>query len=188
MFRPILGHLQVVSYGPKHVVVEYMYTLCINCVVFWLLIIHCHLFIEHNGDVTLKRMLWQFKSCRSGQGFVPWSKLGCRHRSRPPNGPEQSVTLTRQLQWISLRTNQIQAAADTSQVGISVVATLLWRQERLRNRRLEVHPKNEIKPEFNVFSCYIAICCKLSMEPEIILECLDSFHQQMHPFIKHINI
>jgi hypothetical protein len=33
---------------------------------------------------------------------------------------------------------------------------------------------------------YIAICFKLSMEPEIILECQDSFHQQMDPFIKHI--
>ena len=54
---------------------------------------------------------------------------------------------------ISLRTNQIQEAADTGQVGISVVATLVWRHERLRNRRLQAHPINEIRPEFSVFSC-----------------------------------
>jgi hypothetical protein len=59
MFRPILGHIRVV--GPKHVVVEYMYTLCINCVVFWLLIIHYYLFTEHNGDVTLKNLSLKFQ-------------------------------------------------------------------------------------------------------------------------------
>lgn len=84
---------------------------------------------------------------------MPWSKLGCRHRSRP-NRP-RAVTLTRQdCSECHLEPNtKYKQFADTSHVGISVVAALVWRQERLRNRRLQVQPINEIMPEFSVFSC-----------------------------------
>lgn len=89
---------------------------------------------------------------------MPWSKFWCRHRRRPDRPRAVTPTDEIQLHRVSRRTNQIQAVPDTSQVGISVVATLVWQRERLRNRRLQVHPINEIKPEFSVFSC---LCCDL---------------------------
>jgi hypothetical protein len=61
------------------------------------------------------------------------------------------MTVTRQ-NYSEPQNEPLQAISETGEVCISVIAALIWRRGRKRNRHLQVYPTNERRPEFVVVS------------------------------------